>query len=160
MLANAFINSQFNWAPLVWMFAGKTWVNRICKICHRTLQVIHNNYQKSCDELLDINKDVHIHQKHLHILALEVFKSIAHINLEFMSYFIENTITYNLRNGNRLLLLPPAKSVKFGINSLIFRGSLLWNNLPLNLKSCQTIDESKLELKRLGRIHCTCTMCR
>ena len=57
-------------------------------------------------------------------LALEVFKSITHVNPEFMwSYFNENTIPYNLRNGNRLLL-PPAKFVKFGINSLIFRGSL------------------------------------
>ena len=93
-------------------------------------------------------------------MALEVFKSIMPVNPEFMlSYFNENTIPYNLRNGNRLLLRP-AKTVKFGINSLIFRGSLLWNNLSLNLKSCQTIDEFKLELKRLGRIHCTCTVCR
>ena len=84
------------------------------------------DYQKSYDELLDINKDVNIHQKHLRILALEVFKSITHVNPEFMwSYFNENTIPYNLRNGNRLLLLPPAKSVKSGITSLIFRGSLL-----------------------------------
>ena len=77
----------------------------------------------------------------MRILALEVFKSIMHFDPESMwSYFNENTIPYNLRNGNRLLL-PSAKSVKFGINSLTFRGSLLWNNLPLNLKSCQTIDE-------------------
>ena len=100
-----------------------------------------------------------VHQKHLRILALEVFKSIAHVKPEFMwSYFNENTMPYNLRNGNRLLL-PPAKFVKFGINSLIFRGRLLWNNLTLNLKSCQTIDEFRLALNRLGRIHCTCIVC-
>ena len=68
MLANAvFINSQFNYAPLVWMFAGKTSINKICKIHHRTLQVIHNDYQKSYDELLDINKEDNIHQKHIRI---------------------------------------------------------------------------------------------
>ena len=149
MLANAvFINSQFNYAPLVWMFAGKTSINKICKIHHRTLHVIHNDYQKSHDQLLDINKDVNINQKHSRILVLEVSKSIMHVNPEFMwSYFNENIIPYNLRNGNRLLL-PLAKSVKLGINSSIFRGSLLWNNLPLNLKGCQTIDEFKLALKR------------
>ena len=53
-----------------------------------------------------------------------------------------------------------SKSAKFGITSLIFRGSLLWNNLPLNLKICQTVNEFKLELKRLGRIPCTYTVCR
>ena len=98
------------------MLAGKTSINKICKIHHRTLQVIHNDYQKSHDELLDVNNDVNIHQQHLRILALEVFKSIADVNPEFMwSYLNENTIPYNLRNGKRLLL-PPAKSVKFGIH--------------------------------------------
>ena len=115
-------------------------------------------YQTSYNELLGINKYVDIHHKHLRILALEVFTSIRHVNPEFTwNYFNENTIPYNLRNGNRLLL-PPAKSVKFGINSSIFRGSLFWNNFPLDLKSCQTTDEFKLELKGLGRIHCKCTV--
>ena len=160
MPANAFINSQFNYTSLVWIFAGKTSINKIWKIYHKTLQVIHNDYQKSYDELLDINKDVNIHQKHLRILALEVFKSITHVNPEFVwSYFNANTIPYNLSNGNRLLL-PHAKSEKCRNNSLIFNGSLLWKNLSLNLKSWQTIDEFKLELRRLGRIHCTCTVCR
>ena len=125
MLANAFINSQFNYAPLVWMFADKTLINKICKTYDRTLQVIYNDYQKSYDELLDINKDFNTHQKLLRILDLEVFKSTTHANPELMwSYFNENTIPYNLRNGNRLLL-PHTKSVKLGINSMIFRGSLL-----------------------------------
>ena len=52
MLANAFINSQFNYAPLVWMLSGKTSINKTCKIYYRTLQVIRNDYQKSYDELL------------------------------------------------------------------------------------------------------------
>ena len=40
ILANAFIDSQFNYAPLIWMFAGKTLLYQICKIHHRTLQVV------------------------------------------------------------------------------------------------------------------------
>ena len=40
ILANVFIDSQFNYAPLIWMFAGKTLINKICKIHHRTLQVV------------------------------------------------------------------------------------------------------------------------
>ena len=44
MLANAFIDSQFKYAPLVWMFAGKTLLNRICKIHYRTLQVVYDDY--------------------------------------------------------------------------------------------------------------------
>ena len=32
MLANVFIDSQFNYVPLIWMFVGKTLINKICKI--------------------------------------------------------------------------------------------------------------------------------
>ena len=32
ILANAFINSQFNYAPLIWMFASKTAINKNLKI--------------------------------------------------------------------------------------------------------------------------------
>ena len=49
-LANAFINSQFTYAPLVWMFAGKSSIAKISKIHFRTLQIVYNNYDKSFRE--------------------------------------------------------------------------------------------------------------
>jgi len=160
ILANAFIDSQFNYAPLIWMFAGKTLLNKICKIHHRTLQVVYDDYNASYDELLQLNNSLSIHQRHLRLLAIEVFKSIMHLNPQFMwSYFEEKTIPYSLRNGSKLTL-PKTKSSRFGINSLRFRGSLLWNNLPMTLKNCQDLNEFKQELKNLGNIHCTCLVCR
>ena len=91
--------------------------------------------------------------------ALEVYKSIIHFNPEFIWHcFNLNPIPYNLIKGSRLLI-PPAKSVTFGTNIVTFRGSLLWNNLPLKLKNRQTIDDFKSEQNNLGNIHCTCTVC-
>ena len=66
---------------------------------------------------------------------------------------------YNLRNGSKLVL-PKTKSSRFGINSLQLRVSFLWNNLPMSLKNCQSLNEFKRELKNLGSIHCTCLVCR
>ena len=42
ILANAFINSLFNYIPLVWMLAGKTAINKILKIRYRPLQVVYS----------------------------------------------------------------------------------------------------------------------
>ena len=36
ILANGFIDSQFSYTPLIWMFAGKALINKICKIHHRS----------------------------------------------------------------------------------------------------------------------------
>ena len=81
-------------------------------------------------------------------------------NPEFMWHFFNtNPIPHNLRKGSRLLILP-AKSVNLGTNSVTFRGSLLWNSLPLRLRNSQKIDDLKSELKNLGKMHCTCTVCR
>ena len=160
ILANAFINSQFNYAPLIWTFASKTAINKILEICYRTIQVVYCEYHKSYEELLQNNKDISIHQKHLRILALDVYKSIMQFNPEFMWHcFNTNPIPYNLRKESRLLI-PPTKSVNFGKNSITFRGNLLWNNLPSRLKNSQTIDDFKSERKNLEKIHCTCTVCR
>ena len=159
-LANAFINSQFNYAPLIWMFVSKTALHKILKTYYRTLQVVYSKYQKPYEELLQIHKDISIHQKHLCILVLEVYKSIMKFNTEFLWHcFNTNRIPYNLRRGSRLLIAP-ATSVNFRTNSVTFRGSFLWNNLPLRLKNKQTTDDFKSELKNLEKIHCTCTVCR
>ena len=142
------------------MFAGKTLINKICKIHHRTLQVVYDDFNKSYDELLELNNDLFIHQRHLCYFLIEVFKSIMNLNPQFMwSYFEEKPMTYNLRDGSKLAL-PKTKSTRFGINSLQFRGSLSWNDLAVSLKSCQSLNEFKLELKNLGNIHCTCLVCR
>ena len=41
MLGNAFIDSQFKYAPLLWMFCRKTFYSKIEKIHHKTLNVIY-----------------------------------------------------------------------------------------------------------------------
>ena len=160
LLANACIDSQFDYAPLIWMFAGETLINKICKIHHRTLQVVYDDFDKSYDELLELNRDLSIHQRHLRYLVVEVFKSIMHLNPQFMwSYFEEKPMPYNLRDGSKLVL-PKTKSSRFGINSLRFRRSLLWNTLPGSVKNCQSLNVFKLELKNLRNIHCTCLVYR
>ena len=58
------------------MFAGKTLIKKTYKVHHRTLQVVYNDFRKSNDEMLDMDKYLSIHQRHLRYLATEVFKSI------------------------------------------------------------------------------------
>ena len=50
------------------------------------------------------------------------------------NFFERNHIPYNLRRGD-LLLPRPAKSTRYGVNSLAFRGSL-----PSQVKESQTLE--------------------
>ena len=80
LLATAFINGQFYYGPLIWMFAGKTLISKVQKIYFRTMQVVYNTYEKSYNELLILNRDISIHQKHLHCLATEIYQSFNNLN--------------------------------------------------------------------------------
>ena len=83
-------------------------------------------------KLLPHSNEVPIHQKHSRALATEIYKSLADINLDFMKpYFKIKEMPYNLRNGYALKL-PSTNSTYYGINSVLFRACLLWNQLPLS----------------------------
>ena len=159
LLCNAFINSKFNYAPLVWMFCRKKQYLKFQKIHHKALKVVYNS-NKNYNELLRDNNEFSIHQRQLHALICEVFKSLNNLNPEFMwSYFVFKNITYNIRNGP-LLRLPSAKSTSYGINSVLFRACLLWNSLSQSVKYSESIAELKTKMKNLGNIDCSCILCR
>ena len=159
LLCNAFINSQFNYAPLVWTFYRKKQYLKIQKIHHKALKVVYNS-NKNYNELLRDNNEFSIHQRHLRAFICEVFRSLNNLNPEFMwLYFVFKNITYNIRNGP-LLRLPSAKSTSKGINSVLFRACLLWNSLPQSVKYSESIAELKTKMKNLGNIDCSCILCR
>ena len=112
------------------MFAGKFLISRVQNSHFRSLQVVHNIFDTTYDELLSMNSDVSIHQRHSQFLVIEVFKSVNNLYPHIMwDYFKMHFFPFDLRKGNTLHL-PPAHSTCHRINSLLFRGSLLWNNLP------------------------------
>ena len=71
MLGNAFIDSQFNYAPLLWMFCRKTLYSKIEKIHHKTLKVIYES-NDAYDKLLLKSNTVSLHQRHLISLMTEI----------------------------------------------------------------------------------------
>ena len=118
--------------------------------------MVNSTYGK----LLTSHHDISIHQKHLKHLATEVYKSLTNLNPEFMWPFFKNkSIPYNLRNGN-ICILPPTQSSHYVINSVQFRGSLLWNNLPISVKESVSVKEFKEKLNHLQNIHCSCVACQ
>ena len=142
------------------MFTSKNSMLKVNEIHRRTLRVVYDDYNSTYEELLASHNDISIHQKHLKHLAIEVYKSLRNLNPEFMWPFFKNKfIPYSLRNGN-ICILPPARSSHYGINSVQFRGSLLWNNLPISVKESVSVKEFKQKLNHVQKIHCSCVACR
>ena len=94
-LGNAFTDSQFNYAPLIWMFCRKGLYLKMQKIHHKTLKVIYQS-NKTYEETLELNETVSIHQQQLRFLVAEVYKSTSFLNPKFISsFFTHKEVPYN-----------------------------------------------------------------
>ena len=54
VIMKTFINSQFNYCPLTWMFHNRTLNNKISRLHERTLRLVYNDENLSFQELLDL----------------------------------------------------------------------------------------------------------
>ena len=74
------------------------------------------------------------------------------------SFFKQKTLSYNLRK-EPILNVPRTQSIYDGTNAVHSRGSLLWNNLPVEIKSSNPVFEFKIKVRNLGNIDCGCLIC-
>ena len=86
MLGNALSFSQFNYAPLIWMFFRKKLYLKMQKTYHKTLKVIYQS-NKTYEELLGMSETVSIYQRHFRFIVTEVYKSASFLNPKFTCSF-------------------------------------------------------------------------
>ena len=113
-----FIQSQFNYCPLIWMFHSSTLNNKINKLHERALRIVYKNENLCFQELLDLDNSVTIHQRNLQKLVVEMYKVKNNLSpLPMKELFNEQINTYNLRNG-RTWEIPNARTVSYGLESV------------------------------------------
>ena len=86
---NAFITSQLNYCPLIWMFHSRQLNNRINKIQERALRLVYKDNKLAFDDLLELDNSITIHQRNLQILATETFKVKNSLAPEIMREFLK-----------------------------------------------------------------------
>ena len=160
ILMKTFIESQFNYCPLVWMFHSRTMNNRINKLHERALKLVYKNSELSFEELLELDNSKTVHQKNLQRLAIEMYKVKNNIApLPMRELFIENNDPHDLRN-RRLWDIPKVRTVAFGTETIRFRGPKIWETLPTNIQNAETLSAFKTKIKDLRSIECSCRLCK
>lgn len=161
VLSTSFIKCQFIYAPLIWMFCNKTNYKKIERVHHKTLKVVYD-IDTDYGNILKLYKEKSVHQYHLKILVIEIFKSIMNLNPEFMWSFFQfnsNQLIYDLRRGPALIL-PKARTVTYGTNSVLYQGCWTWNNLPRYTKENVSIEDFVKNVDALNYIKCSCKICK
>ena len=136
LIFKAFIISQFNYCPLVWMFHTKQLNNRINSLHEKTLRVTYQDRNSSFTELLNLDKSVSIHYRNIKYLPTKIYKIKMGLSPPIMSdiFSLSENSSYNLRCGvtvNRRNI----RTSKFGFETVSTLGEILWNDLPVELKA-------------------------
>ena len=157
LVLNAFIASQFSYAPVVWMFHNRKLNNHTNRIHERALRIAYQGHSSTFNELLAKDSSFKIHDRNLQKLLIEIFKVKMKLAAEIMNEvfgFIE--CRYPLRNELRFILRK-IRTVRYWIETAAF-GSRMWSNMPSGLKESTSLNEFKKKIKTWKPEDCPCKL--
>ena len=141
VLMKAFIESQFSYRLLIWMFCSRKMNRKMNRIEERALRLVYDDYLSSFDELLRKDNSVCIHHRNIQRVAIEIFKVKHKLCPEIVqSLFCQ-------REGKRSgasFLRPLVNSVYNGEQSFRSCGPVVWDIiLPGNFKVISNLENFK-----------------
>ena len=159
IIMKAFINSQFGYCPLVWMFHSRKMNNRINKIHERSLRIVFNDHKSTFRELLVKDNSVTVHERNIQTLAIELYKILNGFSPEIMSLVIplKEDIKYCSQNKFKT---SNVHSVKYGINSLTHLGPKIWAMVPDEIKVETSLKNFKTKIRQWRPSGCPCKLCK
>ena len=124
----------------MWYFCSAKSTHTIEKIQERALRFLYNDHVSSYDELLLKSQRCTMHVSRLRSLSWEVFKTLHDLNPSFMKDIFQiRTSNYSSRSPNNLTHYRP-NQVTFGTSSLKSLGPRIWNCLPEDLQSANSLN--------------------
>ena len=144
---------------MIWHFCSKKQTRNIEKIQERSLRFVFNDFQTPYIHLLNkANRDT-LHVMRLKRLLVCVYKSVNSIGPTYLhTLFVRKGSNYNLRNLN-ILEQPKVNTISHGLNSIVYHGPKMWNNLPNEMKNVNSVNKFKLQLKKYKNVLCDCSYC-
>ena len=130
IIMKAFIESQFGYCPLVWMFHSRNLNNKINRIHERALRITYSNKSSSLQNLVDKSNSVTIHYRNIRTLATETYKVQQGISPPLLNdALVERDCCYNLRRNN-FLDKRRVNLVRYGTESVSYLAPEIWGILP------------------------------
>ena len=143
-----FVESQFGYCPLIWMFHSRKVNSKINHLQERSLRIVYNDYITSFEDLLKKDNSFKIHHKNIQLLAIELFKVKKGIaNPILKDIFPLRTIDYSLRSQTDFSVNSVNTTI-FVLNSLRYFASKVWNMLLLELKNLNDVEIFKSEIRK------------
>ena len=103
LIFRSFIQSNFNYCPLVWHFCSKTNTEKLEKLQYRALRIVFSDFTSSYASLLEKAELSTLHLNRLRCIAAETYKCINNLTPEYIRDLVQlKTSSYAFRFENTI----------------------------------------------------------
>ena len=155
LVMRTFIESQFNYCPLIWMCHSRDLNHKINKLHERALRVVYKNRDLTFQQLLEKDNSFTIHERNLQKLAIEMYK----VKHNLCPKPFQELFTPAIR-GNNEWVIPRVKTVNKGLETIRYRGPKTWELVPEEIKNSKSLPVFKDKIKDWKPLGCTCRLCK
>ena len=156
----SFIKAQFCHCPLLWMFHGRVLNRKINHLHERSLRIVYEDSISLFHELLQKDHSFTIHHRNIESLGIEIYQIKQNLSNEIMtSIFPPKVIKYNLRTQSDFLRIS-VNSNKYGLKSIRFFASQVWQMVPMEMKNLKSLEDFKNKSRRCESDGCDCALQR
>ena len=159
-LMKAFVISQFNYCPLVWMLHSRKLNQRINNIHERALRITYQD-KSTFLQLLQKDNPVTIHQRNSQVLAIEISKAKNDLSPEIMKEVSElKKPSYSLRSKGNYYVRGNVKTTHYGIQSVKCLAPKIWAIVSDQIKHCGSLAKFKLFIESWSPSDCPFRLCK
>ena len=151
LIMKTFIESQFNYCPLIWMCHSRELNRKINKLHERALIVVYKNNDLAFQELLERDESFTIHERNLQKLATEMYK----VKHNLCPKPTQELFTPTIRGKNDWVL-PKVTTVNNGLETIRYRGPKTWELVPEDTKISKTLSTFKEKIRNWKPLGCNC----
>ena len=113
-LFKAFVESQFKYCPIVWMFHCQCTNNKINRLHERALRIVYDDDISTFDQLLAMGKSFYIHHQNIQRILIEIYKALHEISGNSLKEFlVKRESAISLRSKPELVI-PSLNSILKG----------------------------------------------
>ena len=140
IVSKTFIEFQFNYCPLIWMFHSRTINNKINCLHERALRIVYFDFKSSFEGLLMKDNSFSIHERTIQSLAIEIYKFLNGLFSSFLNNVFHKNISdsYDLRNHKELFSRNP-KTVRYGTETISYMTPKIWSKVPKTIKMSSSL---------------------
>ena len=122
--------------------------NKINHLHERSLRIVYKDSNSSFKDLLKKDNSFTVHHRNIQSLAIELFKVKVNLSNAIMDDILQTrTLPYNLRSNTDFARISVNTS-RFGLNSLRYFASKVWNIVPSDIKNASNLHIFKNKIRK------------